>query len=401
MDVAGHARSPTVGASVEQPGYDGNDHSINVKAEHDMQSDKNSPPLSGLRVVEMAGMGPGPHAAMQLADLGAEVVRIERPGTKANNDILLRHRTRIQLDLRSPEGLEATRSLLKEADVVIEGFRPGVMERLDLGPDTCLELNPRLIYGRMTGWGQSGPLALRAGHDINYVALTGVLDAIGASDQPPPVPLNVIGDFGGGSMFLVVGILAALWERSRSGAGQVVDAAMVDGVGILSQMMFSFMGQGTWQERRESNLLDGGAPYYRSYRCADGLYVAVGAIEMAFYENLLRGLGVSKDTDFPVREKANWAELHKRFEHIFATRSRDEWAEIFQDLDACVTPVLSFSEATQHPHAVQRQAFATVGAVTQVCPAPRFGRTSTRAPQAPDEALVAADEVLARWAVRR
>ena len=253
----------------------------------------------------------------------------------------------------------------------------------------------------MTGWGQTGPLALRAGHDINYVSLTGVLDAIGAPDQPPPVPLNVIGDFGGGSMFLVVGILAALWERSRSGAGQVVDAAMVDGVGILSQMMFSFIGQGAWRERRESNLLDGGAPYYRSFRCADGRYVAVGAIEMPFYEDLLRGLGVSEDTDFPVREKANWAALHKRFEHIFATRSRDKWVEIFEDLDACVTPVLSFSEAVQHPHAVQRQAFSAVGAATQACPAPRFGRTPTRAPQAPGEAVASADEVLARWAVRR
>ena len=362
-----------------------------------MTINSNAPPLSGLRVVEIAGMGPGPHAAMQLADLGAEVVRLERPGAEANGDILLRHRTRIQLDLRSPSGVERARSLLKEADVLIEGFRPGVMERLGLGPDTCLELNSRLIYGRMTGWGQTGPLALCAGHDINYIALTGVLDAMGPSDRPPPVPLNLIGDFGGGSMFLVVGILAALWERSRSGMGQVVDAAMVDGVSLLNQMMLSFIGQGTWQERRESNLIDGGAPYYRTFQCSDGRFVAVGAIEMAFYDKLLKGLGVSDDPDFPVREKANWAELHKRFEHIFATRTRDEWADIFDGSDACVTPVLSFSEAARHPHAVHRDAFAAVDRVTQARPAPRFDRTPPLAPRAPVEAIIAADEVLARW----
>ncbi len=365
-----------------------------------MQNDHISPPLSGLRVVEIAGMGPGPHAAMQLADLGAEVVRIERTGAKANGDILLRHRTRIQLDLRSPSGVAEARLLIKEADVLIEGFRPGVMERLGLSPDACLEINPGLIYGRMTGWGQTGPLALRAGHDINYVALTGVLDAIGEPGEPPPVPLNVIGDFGGGSMFLLVGILAALWERSRSGIGQVVDAAMVDGIGILNQMMFSFMGQGTWQERRKSNLLDGGAPYYRTFRCADGRFVAVGAIELPFYQKLLDGLGVLQDADFPVREKANWAELHQRFEQIFVTRTRDEWADIFDGSDACVTPVLSFSEAARHPHAVDREAFARVGSATQARPAPRFSRTPSRAPQAPGETISAANEVLARWSAQ-
>ena len=356
-----------------------------------------APPLSGLRVVEVAGMGPGPHAAMQLADLGADVVRLERPGMKANGDLLLRHRTRIQLDLRSPAGVESAKSLLKEADVLIEGFRPGVMERLGLGPDVCLEFNPRLIYGRMTGWGQTGPLALRAGHDINYIALTGVLDAIGPSDRPPPVPLNLIGDFGGGSMFLVVGILAALWERSRSGLGQVIDAAMIDGVSVLNQMTLSFIGQGTWQERRETNLLDGGAPYYRTFRCADGRFVAVGAIEMAFYDKLLVGLGVSDDPDFPVREKANWAELHTRFEQIFATRTRDQWADIFDETDACVTPVLSFGEAARHPHAVHREAFAEVDDVVQARAAPRFGRTPPRAPQSPGEEIIAPDEVLSRW----
>lgn len=354
-------------------------------------------PLSGLRIIELAGMGPGPHAAMQLADLGADVVRVERPGTTVNGDVLLRNRHRVQLDLRTPSGVETVRQLVVRADVLIEGFRPGVTERLGLGPDECLALNRRLIYGRMTGWGQSGPLAARAGHDINYIALTGVLHALGPPELPPPPPLNVVGDFGGGSMLLLVGVLSALWERARSGLGQVVDAAMVDGVGLLSQMIWSFRGQGGWSDQRGSNLLDGGAPYYRTYTCADGKYVAVGAIEPAFYTQLLRGLGLS-DTDLPrQRDKNHWPRLHEEIARAFAARTRDEWAKIFADTDACVTPVLTFAEAAVHPHAVARSAFVDVDGVVQAMPAPRFTRTRPVRPVAPVDTLVEPAALLERW----
>jgi alpha-methylacyl-CoA racemase len=354
-------------------------------------------PLTGLRVVELAGMGPVPHAAMLLGDLGAEVVRVERPRTKVDGDVLLRNRSRIQLDLTTMSGGETLRALVRRADVLIEGYRPGVMERLGVGPDECLSLNPKLIYGRMTGWGQSGPLAKRAGHDINYIALTGVLHATGPASLPPPPPLNVIGDFGGGSMFLLVGVLSALWERAHSGLGQVIDAAMVDGVGILSQMMWSFLGQGKWSDQRESNLLDGGAPYYRTYKCADGRYIAVGAIEPPFYEQMLRGLGVSESDEFKRRERQNWPQLQKKFEQIFASRTRDEWANIFADTDACVTPVLTFAEAALHAHALERRAFTSVEGIVQAMPAPRFGRSRCLFPTAPVDELVEPADLLQRW----
>jgi len=354
-------------------------------------------PLSGVRVLELAGLGPAPHAGMQLGDLGAEVVRVERPGMTVDGDVLLRHRSRVQLDLRTPPGVETLRLLLTGADILIEGFRPGVMERLGLGPDECLALNPRLIYGRVTGWGQSGPLAPRAGHDINYIAVTGVLHAMGRRALPPPPPLNVVGDFGGGSMFLLVGVLAALWERARSGRGQVVDAAMVDGVGVLGQMLWSFRAAGAWSDERESNLLDGGAPYYRTYECADGKYVAVGAIETAFYEQLLQGLGVPDADELRARQADNWSRLHRRFEQIFATRTRDEWARIFAGTDACVTPVLTFDEAAAHPHAIDRDAFASVKGVLQAMPAPRFSRSGAVQPVAPTEDLADPDVLVKRW----
>ena len=354
-------------------------------------------PLSGLRVIELAGLGPGPHAAMQLADLGADVIRVERPGARVNGDVLLRNRHRIQLDLGTPSGVETVLQLVLRADVLIEGFRPGVTERLGVGPHECLSLNRRLIYGRMTGWGQSGPMAARAGHDINYIALTGVLHALGPPELPPPPPLNVIGDFGGGSMLLLVGVLSALWERSRSGLGQVVDAAMVDGVGLLAQMIWSFRAQGVWSDQRGSNLLDGGAPYYRTYTCADGKYVAVGAIEPAFYTQLLRGLGLS-DTDLPrQRDKNHWPRLQEEIARAFAARTRDEWAEIFADTDACVTPVLTFAEAAAHPHAVARSAFVDVDGIVQAMPAPRFTRTRPVRPVAAVDTLVEPAVLLERW----
>lgn len=356
-----------------------------------------SGPLAGIRVVELAGMGPGPHAAMQLADLGAEVIRVERPGRAAAGDVLLRNRSRVCLDLAIPAAVETVLQLVEQADVLIEGFRPGVTERLGLGPQVCHARNPKLVYGRVTGWGQSGPLAQRAGHDINYIALTGALHAMGPADQPPPPPLNLVADFGGGSMLLLLGVLAALLEREHSGSGQVVDAAMVDGVGMLSQMMWSFRGQGDWSEDRGSNLLDGGAPYYRTYPCADGKYVAVGAIEPEFYRQLLVGLELV-EADLPGRrDRDNWPALAERLAGAFSRRSRDEWSAIFADTDACVTPVLTFAEAAVHPHAVARQGYAAIDGVLQAMPAPRFPDRATRPVIPPAEQVVEPAAVLARW----
>jgi len=340
-------------------------------------------PLSGLRVIELAGIGPGPHAAMQLADLGAEVVRVERPGSGPGGDATLRGRRRIRVDLRAPGVVESVLDLVEHADVLIEGFRPGVTDRLGLGPDACLRRNPRLVYARMTGWGQSGPMAARAGHDINYISLTGVLHAIGRAGERPVPPLNLVGDFGGGSMLLVVGVLAALCERFRSGHGQVVDAAMVDGAGLLSQMMWSMRGQGRWSEEPGTNLLDGGAPFYDTYTCSDGRYVAVGAIEPQFYAQLLTGLGLTQEKLPAQHDRTGWPKLRATFAAAFATRTRDEWAAAFADTDACVTPVLTFAEAAVHPHAARRGGFIEIDGVVQPAPAPRFSRTQPGLPAAP------------------
>lgn len=353
-------------------------------------------PLSGLRVVELAGIGPGPHAAMQFADLGAEVVRVERPASDAPADATLRGRRRIHVDLRAPGGVESVLDLVEHADVLIEGFRPGVTDRLGLGPDACVLRNPRLIYARMTGWGQSGPMATRAGHDINYISLTGVLHAIGRAGERPVPPLNLVGDFGGGSMLLVAGVLAALYERSRSGQGQVIDAAMVDGAGLLSQMVWSLRGQGLWSDEPGTNVLDGGAPYYDTYVCSDGRYVAVGAIEPQFYAQLLAGLGLTERELPAQRDRAGWPTVRAAFAAAFAARTRDEWAALFADTDACVTPVLTFAEAAVHPHAAQRGGFVEVDGVVQPAPAPRFSRTRPATPAAP---VVEHDPraVLAEW----
>ncbi len=324
-------------------------------------------PLAGLQVVEFGGIGPGPHGAMLLADLGAEVVRVERPSgglsvvPDASRDFLLRGRRSVSADLKSADGRAAVLSLISSADVVIEGFRPGVLERLGLGPSDCLAVNPGLVYARMTGWGQTGPLADRAGHDINYLSLTGVLHAIG---KPP---LNLVGDFGGGSLYLVLGVLAALWERQRTGRGQVVDAAIVDGVASLAQMIWSMKAQSVWEDAPDSNLLDGGCPFYSIYECADGRSVAVGALEPQFYALLLAGLGLS---DLPEQmDRTSWPLLRKTFADTFLSRPRDEWAEVFEGTDACVTPVLTLEEALAHPHLVARGVFTSDGAATS---APRF-----------------------------
>jgi alpha-methylacyl-CoA racemase len=361
-------------------------------------------PLNGLRVVELAGIGPGPHAAMMLADLGADVVRVERPRgaldiSGGRPDHVLRGRRSVAADLKTDEGHELVLRLVSAADVLIEGFRPGTVERLGVGPEDCHRVNPRLVYGRMTGWGQHGPLAERAGHDINYIGLTGALHAIGRAGQPPVPPLNVVGDFGGGSMFLVTGVLAALWERERSGLGQVVDAAMVDGTSSLLQLIWSLRGQGTWSDERGANLLDGGAPFYDTYLCEDGGYVAVGAIEPQFYRALLDGLGLDAATLPEQWDRAGWPRLRARLTEAFLTRPRDAWAEAFADTDACVTPVLRFGEAPHHPHLAARATLVEVDGVRQAAPAPRFSRTAPELSSPPPVPGADTKAVLADWNV--
>ncbi|HKT00259.1 MAG TPA: CaiB/BaiF CoA-transferase family protein, partial [Rugosimonospora sp.] len=309
----------------------------------------------------------------------------------------LRGRRVVVANLTRADERDRVLDLIAHADVLLEGFRPGVTERLGLGPEDCLARNPRLVYGRITGWGGAGPLAARAGHDINYLSVTGALHAVGPAGQPPEPPLNLIGDFGGGSMLLLTGVLAALFERERSGRGQVVDAAMVDGVGLLLQMVWSLRGSGLWSDERGANLLDGGAPHYRTYPCADGRYIAVGALESAFYAQLLDGLGLAA-AELPDRDDpANWPALRERFTAVFATRTRDQWAETFAGTDACVTPVLRFDEVPGHPHAAARQAHIQLDGVTQPAPAPRFSRTPPAPPAGPPAAPVTLDAALARW----
>ncbi|HVW42030.1 MAG TPA: CaiB/BaiF CoA-transferase family protein [Amycolatopsis sp.] len=359
-------------------------------------------PLTGLRVVELAGIGPGPHAAMVLADLGADVVRVERPAQGAgrtgdNGDHLLRNRRSVAADLKTDEGRDLVLRLIAKADVLLEGFRPGVTERLGVGPEQCHEINPRLVYGRMTGWGQEGPMAQRAGHDLNYISLTGVLHAIGRTGERPVPPLNLVGDFGGGSMFLVAGVLAALLERSQSGKGQVVDAAMVDGASVLAQMMWAWRGVGVWSDERDANLLDGGAPFYDTYTCADGRWIAVGCLEAQFYAQFLKGLGLDGE-DLPEQsDRSGWPQLRARFTEVIASKPRDEWAEIFAGTDACVTPVLSFAEVSAHPHMAARSSLVSVDGVTQPAPAPRFSRTRTGTPRTPHVPGADTEAVLADW----
>ena len=360
-------------------------------------------PLAGLKVVELAGLGPGPHAAMILADLGADVVRIDRPagglqlGPPDAPDPTLRGRRRVAADLKDPAGRETVLRLVDRADVLLEGYRPGVTERLGVGPADCHARNPRLIYGRITGWGQQGPLAARAGHDINYISLTGALHAIGRADQRPVPPLNLVGDYGGGSMLLVVGVLAALWEARSSGRGQVVDAAMVDGASLLVQLVWGLRAQGNWSDERDANLLDGHAPFYDTYTCADGRHVAVGALEPQFYEALLAGLGMEPGQLPAQYDRAGWPTLRARFTAAFVSRDRDEWAAAFAGTDACVTPVLTFDEAAGHPHLVARSTIVTDdGGVPQAAPAPRFSRTAPQLPPVP-RSPEPVDQVLADW----
>ncbi|MFD0112517.1 CaiB/BaiF CoA transferase family protein [Streptomyces sp. NPDC058320] len=341
-------------------------------------------PLAGVRVIELGGIGPGPFAGMLLADLGAEVIRIDRPaeaGRPNRMPILHRNRRSITVDLKSPEGAEVVRTLADTADVVYEGFRPGVAERLGLGPDDLIGRNPKLVYGRMTGWGQDGPMALEAGHDINYISLSGALHAIGPAEAPV-VPLNLVGDFGGGGMLLALGILSAVISARTTGRGQVVDAAMTDGSATLLAMMYGFMAQGVWQDKRASNMLDGGAPYYGVYGTSDDRHMSVGPIEPQFYANMLRILGLTDDPDFAGQnDRTKWPVMKQKLTDLFATRTRDEWAEEFEGQDACVAPVLSLLEAPQHPHNVSRGTFLTGDdGVVGPAPSPRFSGTPAAAP---------------------
>lgn len=348
-------------------------------------TDPGSGPLAGVRVVELAGMGPAPHAAMILADLGADVVLIERPSpeTAGRRPAQQRGRTLVEADLKNPEDLEHILSLLERADVLLEGFRPGVTERLGIGPEVALPRNPRLIYGRVTGWGQTGPRAQQAGHDLNYISVTGLLHAVGRAGERPIPPLNLFGDFGGGSMFLVVGVLAALVERQRSGLGQVIDAAMVNGAPALGHLLWSMRAAGRWSDERGTNVFDGSAPFYDTYECADGRYIAVAALEPKFYAELLRVLDIDPETIGPQRDPQGWPRMRAIFGDRFASRPRDEWAQLFDSVDACVTPVLSFAEAEADDHMAARGVFIEVDGAIQPGPAPSFSRTPTPAPPPP------------------
>jgi alpha-methylacyl-CoA racemase len=336
-------------------------------------------PLSGVKVVELAGMGPGPHAAMMLADLGADVTRIQRPG-RDDRGAQLRGRRIVLADFKDAADLDGVRRLIDEADVLVEGFRPGVTERLGLGPDECCARNPGLVYTRITGWGQTGPRAQQAGHDINYVGLTGLLHAMGDPDRAPAPPLNLVGDYGGGSLFAVIGVLAALLERHASGRGQVIDAAIVNGAPMLGHVLWAMLGDGRWSEARGVNIFDGSAPFYRTYECADGNYVAVGALEPEFFAELLRVLKIDPDTVGPQRERAGWPAMRAALSDKFRTETREHWSRVFQDCDACVTPVLTAIEAMHDPQMQARNVFVDVDGVRQPAPAPHFSRTPAAQP---------------------
>jgi len=360
-------------------------------------ADKPGGPLAGFRVVEMTGRGPGPFCAMLLADLGADVVRVARPGTSIDpTEVLARSRTVVEIDLKAPGAAGQVLCLIEAADMLIEGFRPGVMEKLGLGPDECMAQNRALVYGRMTGWGQEGPLAQAAGHDINYVALSGALHGIGRAGEPPGLPLNLIGDFGGGGMLLAVGLLAALLESGRSGRGQVVDAAMLDGAALLSAMFYGLRAAGKWKNQRGVNLLDGGAHFYDVYECLDGRYVSLGAIEPQFYAQLLQKCGLDDDAEFLRQgDRTRWPELKQRLATVMRARSREDWCSLIEGTDACFAPVLDWDEAPHHRHNAARNTFVSVEGVVQPAPAPRFARTPAARPRSSVTDDV--EGVLERW----
>lgn len=357
-------------------------------------------PLSGLRVLEFAGIGPGPFCAMLLSDMGAEVVRIDRQGARggAPSDIMARGRRCVALDLKSSADVETCLQLIGKADALIEGFRPSVMERLGLGPDPALARNPKLVYGRMTGWGQTGPLSHAAGHDIDYLAISGALGAIGAADKPV-APLNLAADFGGGALYLAMGLLAAIIHARTTGEGQVVDCAMTDGAASLMTMFYGFRAAGMWRDQRAANLLDGGAHFYDTYRCADGEWIAVGALEPQFYALLLQKAGIEDDAFSSQMDRKAWPELKAKLAAVIATRTRDAWAALMEGSDACVAPVLSMAEAPLHPHNVARGTFVEVAGVVQPAPAPRFSATPGAIQRAPAQPGSDTTAVLADWGV--
>ncbi len=363
-------------------------------------------PLAGTRIIEIAGIGPGPFAAMMLADMGAEVIRVERtqavrgPAPDAAHwDVLLRGRRNIAIDLKSEEGVEVLLGLVKKADALIEGFRPGVMERLGVGPEDCAKVNPKLVYGRMTGWGQDGPYGPRAGHDINYIALAGALAHFARKGEAPVPPLNMVGDFGGGGMFLAFGVVCALLEAKTSGKGQVVDAAMVDGSAALMSMFWGFKNIGMFDENAPgTNLLDTGAHFYDVFECKDGKFVSIGSIEPQFYALLLETTGLQGDERFANQmDKTRWEDLKEVLRGVFMTKTRDEWCQIMEGTDICFAPVLTMSEAAQHPHNVERQTFLTLDGVTQPAPAPRFSRTTPTISTRPAHPGEHTREILADW----
>jgi alpha-methylacyl-CoA racemase len=363
--------------------------------------------LDGVKVIEVAGIGPGPFAAMMLADMGADVLRVDRPAGgrglsigNASKDVLARGRRSVALDLKSAEGLEVLLDLVEGADVLLEGYRPGVAERLGFGPEDCHARNERLVYGRMTGWGQEGPNAARAGHDLTYLATAGVVAHIEGPDGAPGIPINLVGDFGGGGMLLVVGVLGALVERATSGRGQVVDAAIVDGAALQMAMVHGMRAGGMWPNPRGQNLLDGGAPFYEHYRCADGGYIAVGAIEPQFYAELMTGLGLEGEEIAANQwDMTRWPEFRTRLAEVFATRTRDEWAADLEPTDAVAAAVLDLDEAHQHPHNQARGLFVDAFGVRQPAPAPRFSRTPSATPTAPAEPGQHSAEALADWGI--
>ena len=361
-------------------------------------------PLHGRKVIELAGIGPAPFAAMLLADMGADVLRVERPAASstteesaARRDILNRNRRSVAVDLKHPRGRDTVLTLVEHADGLIEGFRPGVAERLGVAPEQCLARNPRLVYGRMTGWGQDGPLAHSAGHDIDYIAIAGALHAIGNAGGPPVPPLNLIGDFGAGGMLLAFGVVCGMVAADADGAGQVVDAAMTDGTALLLSMCHSFMARGQWQQRRGSNLLDGGAPFYSVYETADGRYMAVGALEPQFFAELLARLGLDPHTLSAQADFERWPELRAELAAVFRSRTQEQWTQLLEGTDSCVAPVLSMTEAPAHPHNRMRSTFVDVDGTMQAAPAPRFSRTPGSIARPPALSGEHTREALVEW----
>ena len=363
-------------------------------------------PLAGYRIVEIAGIGPGPFAAMMLADMGAEVIRIDRPQavrgpapSEPHYDVLLRGRRSIAIDIKNPDGLETLLALIQHADALIEGFRPGVMERLGVGPEVCLKRNPKLVFGRMTGWGQSGPLSGASGHDINYIALAGALAHFARAGEAPMPPLNMVGDFGGGGMLLAFGVVCALLEAQKSGMGQVIDAAMVDGVAILMSMFWAFRQIGHFNESEPgTNLLDTGAHFYDVYKCLDDKYVSIGSIEPQFYSVLLEKTGLAADPTFANQmDSTLWPTLKARLAEVMLTKTSDEWCALMEGTDVCFAPVLTMSQAMQHPHNVERKTFVEIAGVTQPAPAPRFSRTPSAVPTPPAHPGQHSREILRDW----